>query len=253
MEKLLSKIKSKDPIFREVAVFVESKDLQSLPNMSHLATILLDCIENYQPLELFPVVDLLRLLVQNPRASALILEAPQNLVGALFTNLLTSNVNRPFQLSLVTLQALCNLFSTPLFPPILCTDLASEAVHLMTRELASSNESVRLAATSLAFNISSYLKYEPNPRQKLDGPRLDLFAALLYAVEQEIQSTEVLKGQIYALAMLYYCTDDNEIIELVNVLGAVEMLKAKTQLAVVKDSKNGITGMCKELILLFES
>ena len=133
----------------------------------------------------------------------------------------------------------CNLFTSPLFASQLLSkpSLATPLSHLVTSSLLdTSHAPIRVAASSLAFNIAAR-----NHVQRLDGKddllasdtQVELLASLIEAVGREEESKEGMKGLLLAIGLLAYAApvggEVREVCELLEAKGVVEGKKGVEQ------------------------
>jgi hypothetical protein len=201
--------------------------------------------------ELFALVDLYRLALADSRVSGYFAEEDMRtgLVLKLISKINTLDETCPYSLRIVTLQAACNLFTTPLFPPKLLGDpiLRSPLISLVASSLLDSTHAhVRVAATSLAFNIASW-----NHRQRLqqeadlldESSQVELAASLIEALDRET-SSDGLKGLVLALGLLAYGKrEDGELKEVLQAMGTCDIVRGKK----IEGSKGLIDEVAKVL------
>jgi len=181
----------------------------------------------------------------------------------------TDSTTTPYSLRLVSLQALCNLFVSPLFPPHLLSQPLSSLLSLTITNslLDAEHPQIRVAASSLAFNIASYNQKHRTQSSSFssqhtasDGSeekegellssddQVQLTACLVEAIERETESHEVFRGCILALALLVYgARMDGEVIELVTLLQAGEVVMKKGKTGDKKLLGDDGVRLCKEV------
>ncbi|CAG8414237.1 unnamed protein product [Penicillium salamii] len=190
----------------------------------------------------FAVVDLIRLVLLDPRASGYFAEEAGHatlltLLAPLAQDELSSS---PYNLRIVALQLACNLFSTPLYPAQLTTSsspLRAACLSLATNSLLDSHASLRVVAASFAYNLAAFNhnarfggKDDPLP----EGDQVELSASLLEAVSREDQSTEALHGLLYALGLFVYeAPMDGSLVDLCRAMGVAETLSEKMNVQAV--------------------
>lgn len=158
-------------------------------------------------------------------------------------------VECPYALRLVTLQMACNLFSSPLYAnEILSPAAPAEALRSPLTQLVSTSflddahNNVRVAASSLLFNIASANSLR---RRRLrssgadaaaadalpDSDQVELAASVLEAISQESASAEALQGMLLALGYLVYLVplEDSELVDLLRTMDAQDMVLAKAK------------------------
>ncbi|KAI5811079.1 PPPDE putative peptidase domain-containing protein [Peziza echinospora] len=208
--------------------------------------------------KIFPVVDIFRATLVDQRVSSYFTEEVQrhhnqaassaenigearSIVHLLLT-LSTTPVSEdgkageggiPYQLRLVTLQALANLFSTPLFPPSSQKPdpTTSSIPTLLTNSITSSlldssHKSVRHAAATLAFNLALHVqKLRSTQALEILAPAdiLDLTLAIGEAIGRETEEDGWggVKALVCALGLLVYSVPREEGEEVLETLGAV--------------------------------
>ncbi|CAG8155709.1 unnamed protein product [Penicillium salamii] len=252
LDKLLQKL----PVaFKEgsgVAEVIEFVRLQSsgntsaadirVPDLHTFATTLNSVYSTLPGDSHFAVVDLIRLLLLDPRASGYFAEEAGHatlltLLAPLAQDDLSSS---PYNLRIVALQLACNLFSTPLYPAQLTTSsspLRAACLSLATNSLLDSHASLRVVAASFAYNLAAFNhnarfggKDDPLPEED----QVELSASLLEAVSREDQSTEALHGLLYALGLFVYeAPMDGSLVDLCRAMGVAETLSEKMNVQAV--------------------
>ncbi|CAG8925596.1 unnamed protein product [Penicillium salamii] len=252
LDKLLQKL----PVaFKEgsgVAEVIEFVRLQSsgntsaadirVPNLHTFATTLNSVYSILPGDSHFAVVDLIRLLLLDPRASGYFAEEVGHatlltLLAPLAQDDLSSS---PYNLRIVALQLACNLFSAPLYPAQLTTSsspLRAACLGLATNSLLDSHASLRVVAASFAYNLAAFNhnarfggKDDPLPEED----QVELSASLLEAISREDQSTEALHGLLYALGLFVYeAPMDGSLVDLCRAMGVAETLSEKMNVQAV--------------------
>lgn len=229
MDKLIARMgeEGNNESITQLRQFVETRGtlgareapLPSLPSISHQ---LLASLETPLPPKLFPMVDLLRLALVDPRVSGYFAEEQDHVT----TSKILSYVNTlgddcPYNLRIVTVHMACNLFTSQLFPPRLLSipALCEPLVHLVTASLLdTSHAPVRVAAASLALNMAAFnhlQRLEAKPDLLAESVQVELVASLLEAVAREQESKEGLNGLVLALGLLAYeAPVDGEVLDL---------------------------------------
>lgn len=164
----------------------------------------------------------------------------------------TTHPSTPYSLRLVTLQAACNLFTTPLFAAHLTTtSLSTPLTALITSSLLdNAHTSSRVAASSLVFNLATYTQKQRSvhAQEVLDGVTVDIIASAVEALKSETESKEVVRGLVLSLALLCYCSPmGGEVADLVKVLEAGTVVRKKIGEGL------GEKGLCEEVARLLES
>jgi thiol-disulfide isomerase/thioredoxin len=245
LSKLLAKMgdTAKNPAVQGVWTFIETRRSQgaaeaSLPNMTAFAAFLRQSTTTLPPELLFPLVDLLRCGLVDPRFSGFFAEENANdqTIVSILEHVNSLSDQCPYPLRLVALQTACNLFSTPLYPDrILGHDkLRSAVTNLIAGSfLDESHGSVRVAAASLFYNVAL-----ANSGKRRDGPgdglpesdQIELAAAVLEAISQENESVEALEGMLLALGYLVYlCPLDGDLADLLRTMEAGDTILAKKE------------------------
>ena len=182
---------------------------------------------------MFTIVDVLRLGMVDPRFSGYYAEEKDHKTIAPLISYVNSLKDCPYSLRLVTLQMACNLFSSPLYPEhiLSCPQLAQPIVQLITTSLLDDkNYTVRVAAASLSFNLSTANnRMRKEHREALpEGEQIELAASLLEAISVEEASPDALRGFLLAFGYLVYCTPkDGEIRDLLKSMDAQGTVLAK--------------------------
>lgn len=187
---------------------------------------------------MFTVVDLFRCALVDPRVSGYFAEESghKTIVTLLeFAN--SRGTNCPYALRLVTLQMACNLFSSPLYPQQILSQpvLRNPITQLVsTSFLDDSHNNVRVAASSLLFNIaaanSKKRRASPSEETLPESDQVELAASVLEAITQETSSSEALHGMLLALGFLVYCAPlDGELVDLLRTMDAEDTILAKTK------------------------
>ncbi|KAI5790149.1 PPPDE putative peptidase domain-containing protein [Geopyxis carbonaria] len=223
-----------------------------VPDLTRWAVFMRECYAKETPAVLFPLVDLFRASLADARVSGWFAEEKDHeTIAALLS--LGAAADTPYSLRLVTVQAACNLFTTPLFPDaLLSTALASSLLDLLTTSLLDKAHShLRVAASSLAFNIATHVQRRRSQenREVLAEDRLtELVASVTEALKCEDESKEVVKGLVLTLALGVYCAPvGGEVVELLKVLEAGKVVRAKGGVKGLGDR-----GLCSEVATLLE-
>ncbi|KAJ5120314.1 uncharacterized protein N7515_009702 [Penicillium bovifimosum] len=188
----------------------------------------------------FAVVDLVRLLLLDPRISGYFAEEAQH--TTLLTLLAPTDLpSCPYNLRIVALQLACNLFSTPLYPEQLTSSsspLRKTCLGLATNSLLDSHASLRVVAASFAYNLAAYnhnARFNGRPDPLSEEDQVELTASLLEAVAREDQSVEALHGLLYALGLIVYeAPMDGALIDLCRAMGVTEDISAKMKIEAVQ-------------------
>ena len=230
-----------DPSVKALKIFINHRQSSGaaeapLPNLKSISIFVVTFIKSSPPESLFPLVDLLRLALVDPRISGYFAEEPDHhTVLSIFSSVISRGEGCPYTLRIVTLQMACNLFTSPLYPPQLLTNpnLTTPLIQLVTSSLLdTTNAPIRVSAASLAFNIAAF-----NHQRRLDGEedllaenlQVELLASLLEAIEREKESKDSLRGLLSAVGLLVYgAARSGEVVDMCEALGAKKMIAEKT-------------------------
>lgn len=242
LDKLMAKIgdPAKDHSVEGVRQFIEDAARGGaagvhLPDMKCFGEFLRKAVAQFQPEIMFPVVDLLRIAMADPRFSGYFAADDEATIVSIFAYV-NNQKACPYSLRLVALQTACNLFSSPLFPPHILGDETFTAllVQLITTSLLDdTHHSVRVAAASLAFNIAAAnSKFRVEERREClpEADQVELAASLLEAISVEEKSPEGLKGFLLALGYLVFCLPrGSELVDLLKATDAQSTILGKTK------------------------
>lgn len=241
MPKLLAKMgdAAKAPAVLSVKQFLEARAQAGaaqavLPDLVQFASFLRSSTQSL-PLEtMFPVVDLFRCTLVDPRVSSCFAEEKGHETVTSILSLVNINSDCPYALRLVTLQMVCNLFSSPLYEDQILHDevLRGPLVQLITSSfLDGGHGNVRVAASSLMFNValaSAKARGRASGQGLPEGDQIELVASVLEAIAQEQASFEALQGMLLALGHLVYRAPlDGELADLLRTMEANETILAK--------------------------
>jgi desumoylating isopeptidase 1 len=240
LPKLLAKMgtAAQDPAVQSTKHFIETRAASGaaaaiLPDMQQLSSFLQRSAASLTPDVLFSVVDLFRCALVDPRVSAYFAEEKEHQTVIKILEAVNNNEACPYALRLVTLQLACNLFSTPLYSdPVLHNDgLRSSLTQLIsTSFLDDSHNNVRVAASSLLFNLSLINGHARRRGAEglPEGDQIELAASVLEAISQEEGSPEALQGMLLALGFLVYCSPfDGELADLLRTMDAEDTILGK--------------------------
>ncbi|ESZ99386.1 hypothetical protein SBOR_0256 [Sclerotinia borealis F-4128] len=181
-----------------------------LPDLDAFSWFLREAPSNLPTEIMFPIVDLLRCALVDPRLSGYYAEEKSHKTIAPLFTYVDSLKDCPYSLRLVALQAACNLFTSPLYPQHIlgCPTLTHPLVELITTSLLDdAHHNVRVAAASLAFNMAfanSSLRIEDHKEVLPESEQIELAASLLEAIQEEKESPEALKGYLLAFGHLVF-------------------------------------------------
>ncbi|KAJ5943272.1 hypothetical protein N7516_003440 [Penicillium verrucosum] len=253
LEKLLQKLPDTFKDGQGVAQVIEFVKLRHsttgpvadirVPDLHTFATTLTSTYSTLPSGSHFAVVDLVRLLLLDPRASGYFAEEAQHatlltLLAPLSQDDLSSC---PYNLRIVALQLSCNLFSTPLYPEQLTSSsspLRETCLRLATNSLLDSQTSLRVVAASFAYNLASFnhnARFDGKPDPLSEEDQVELTASLLEAVSREDESVESLHGLLFALGLLVYeAPMDGSLIDLCRAMGVAETISGKMKIEAVQ-------------------
>ncbi|EWC48556.1 hypothetical protein DRE_01778 [Drechslerella stenobrocha 248] len=231
-----------------------------VPDLHSWSALLQSSFKDLPPETLFPLVDIFRLSLADPRVSALYAEEQDHVTIKALLETALSEEKGIYEVRLVTLHALCNLFSTPLFPPhLVVAPLISLVIALVTSCLLDeTHPQLRVAAAALIFNLATYnqkIRSTSSPASVSDrvdalsdDDQIQLLATVVEAVDREKESAEALRGLILSLGLIVYGAKvDGEVLELVGVLEAARILGEKGKTADKKVLGDDGARLCKEV------
>jgi hypothetical protein len=207
--------------------------------MTAFAALLRTSTTTLSPDLLFPLVDLLRCGLIDPRFSGFFAEEndQDSTLVSILTHVNSLSDSCPYPLRLVALQTACNLFSTHLYPDRILThdNLRSAVTSLVSSSfLDETHGSVRVAAASLLYNVAL-----ANSKKRRDGPgdglpesdQIELAAAALEAISQEGKSAEALEGMLSALGhLVYMCPLEGDLADLLRTMDAAQTVLGKKEM-----------------------
>ncbi|KAK7203411.1 PPPDE putative peptidase domain-containing protein [Myxozyma melibiosi] len=226
LDKIVAKLAGagiNDPIISHIADFVRLRSTEGareapVPDLSAWAAFVqksLASSESGSGENLFPIIDLFRIAAVDVRVGSWFAEEHDlNTIKVVID--FSSRDESPFQVRLVTLQLLCNLFSSPLFAPLLISKLGGSLAQLAAKSLLDDHVNVRLAASSLAFNIVAYgqKRRASDSEEVLLGQDIgiELIVALIEGIGREEESGPTLGRLLLSLGLIFYCAPlDKEI------------------------------------------
>lgn len=271
LEKLLAKLGplQNDPAVIALKTFVTKR--QSLgpsenpvPSLPSISTFLLHSVKTLDPPSLFPLIDLFRLALVDPRISSYYAEEPSHLtIQTILSSVSALDSECPYQLRITTLQLCCNLFSSSLFPRQLLSNpaLSTPIINLLASSLLDPKFlALRISAASTAYNLVASNHYHSRLESKSDLlpelAQVELMAALLEALRTGAVSREggMTRDEVRVLLLtigllLYAAPREGELVDLCSALDAKEVLRAVKRLEVVEKEK-GIGEVLKQVELL---
>ncbi|KAI1772941.1 P-loop containing nucleoside triphosphate hydrolase protein [Hypoxylon cercidicola] len=240
LPKLLAKIGSKanDPSVQGVKHFIETRSAEgpaqaTLPDLPAFSTFLRAAVTDIPTDALFTVVDLFRCALVDPRLSGYFAEEHDHKTVITLLDAVNKESECPYALRLVTLQMACNLFSSHLYvDPILGHEpLRSAVTQLLSSSfLDDSHSNVRVAASSLLFNVASANCHKREEAGDVipESDQIELAASVLEAISQEDDSSDALHGMLLALGYLAYCMpEEGDLIDLLRSMDAQGTVLAK--------------------------
>ena len=262
IDKLVAKLGSysNDPTVTSLKNFIAARQTSfaanaPLPSLPSISAFIQNAVKTIPEASLFPIVDLFRLALVDPRVAGYYAEESAHAtVLAVLSTVNSSAESCPYTLRIVTVQMACNLFTSPLFSSQLLANptLATPLIHLVaTSLLDTSHSQIRVAASSLAFNIAAR-----NHIQRLDGKddllsvdtQVELLASLIEAAGKEEESKEGLKGLLLAIGLLAYeAPKDGEVAEV------CQLLEARRTVGEKKGFDKELEGLVKEVELVVTS
>ncbi|TQS37451.1 hypothetical protein Golomagni_02071 [Golovinomyces magnicellulatus] len=244
----LAKLKKKlglleeDSVVHEILEFISSgtngKEINVPPStIEAFGKFLCSAPSKFSLEIIFVAVDLFRICIASPKFSAYFAKEKDQLTVTSLITFVNSIKDCPYSLRLVTLQLSCNLFTNKIYHQHIlgCTPLSELTMQLLTTNLLDDkNKNVRVAAASLAFNITAAnQRVRSDTKQDLlsETTKIELAASLLEAIRNEEQSTEAIKGFLLSLANLVFrsCTT-GELADLLKSMEAQSIVLSKQKL-----------------------
>ena len=260
IEKLVAKMgpSGSDPAVNALKDFVTARQRSGamdapLPSLPDLSAFILESVQTLPIENLFPLIDLFRAALVDTRFSGYFAEDPSSTILSILTKVIELDFSCPYTLRIVTLQMVCNLFTSPLFPPKLLADhvLSTPLIQLVTSSLLDTEHPpIRVAAASLAFNIAA-----ANHRRRIaeqedlvpESSQVELMASLLEAMRKERESKDGARGLLLAVGLLKYAAPkDGELSDLCGALGAGEIV------AEAKGAHSELKELAKEVELVMK-
>ncbi|CAF9934078.1 MAG: hypothetical protein ALECFALPRED_005840 [Alectoria fallacina] len=234
IEKLIAKMgpSGSNPAVGTLKEFITTRQQSGaveapLPNLPAITTFISKSFQTLPPESLFPIVDLFRLALVDPRVSGYYAEDASEIVFRILNTVNRLDMSCPYQLRIVTLHMACNLFTSQLFPIklFLKPTYSAPLFQLVTSSLLDNEHPpVRVAASSLAFNMAA-----SNHQQRMEGnadflpesSQVELVASLLEAMGRERESKDGMRGLLLAVGLLKYMTaKGGEVDDLCEAVGA---------------------------------
>ncbi|KAL8713444.1 MAG: hypothetical protein Q9225_006770 [Loekoesia sp. 1 TL-2023] len=206
-----------------------------LPSLPVVTSFVVQSIESTPLDSLFPVIDLLRCALVDPRVSGfLAAEHSHSTVIKILSKPTALGEQCPYSLRIVTLQLACNLFSSSILATQLLQDpnLCNPLVQLIISSLHNNDHPpVRVAVASLAFNMAAcnhVRRLDERGDLMLESFQVELMASLLEFISLETENKDSIRGLLTAIGLLAYGAPiQGELLELCKALGAKETVHAK--------------------------
>lgn len=260
LDKLIAKMgpSGSDPAVTALKHFVTARQQSGavdapLPALPDFSAFVFKSIGTMPPELLFPVIDLFRVALIDPRLSGYFAQDTSQTVLAILTKVSGLGESCPHNLRIVTVQMACNLFTSSMFPPKLLSDSNSliPLLHLVTTSLLDIDHSpVRVSAASLAFNIAAanHLRRLSEEEDLLpESSQVELVAGLLEAIGKERESKEGLSGLLLAVGLIKYAAPKGgEVDDLCEAVGAKDIV------AEAKGAFQEINELAKEVELVMK-
>lgn len=209
----------------------------------------------------FAIIDLVRVSAVDPRVSSyLAAETDLRTLQTLIPEA-TSFSQAPYALSSVTLQLLCNLFSSSVFQDLLHSHSSGHNLlplfdRVISQSLLNSHSNTRTLAAALLYNLTAFTH-----NQHIDTPSRisdsnfdpttqipETEAALVQALTDQVSDKTTLHSLLLALGMMLYClplkplaSNSNEsisessLLDLCTAMDLRQTLKEKRKLAAFRD------------------
>lgn len=233
----------------------------TLPDMPLLGNFFRSSIQTL-PLEvLFASYDLMRLVVADPRASGYFAQEEGSPTFLAMLNHINGLQDCPYNLKLVSIHLSCNMFNSPVFEHLLHSSekVASALVTLISNNLLDkAHANLRVAATSLAYNVTTALfkRRTQQPRTSntdttgfSENLQVELAASLIEALSAEEEGAEAIKGAVMSLGRLaYHAAHDSEVLDLYRAMDVSNVVLESVKLA-SKDDRPLISEVAKELLV----
>ena len=246
LEKLMGKMgeASRDQSVQAVKNFVvirntEGSNEAPVPDLEAFGLFLQRVTMEMPEDVMFTVVDLLRTALVDSRVSGFFAEEGdehRTLRTVLDYVNQPASGDRPYALRLVTLQMLCNMFTSSLFATYTLADasLVSRIVHLENASLSdAAHENVRISAASLSLNIALAVhtqRADGNDPTLAEADQLQLAVALVDAITSEHQSVDALKRNLLALGFLVYCAPmEGDLLDYVKAADVATLVKKQAK------------------------
>ncbi|KAK4645661.1 hypothetical protein QC761_203450 [Podospora bellae-mahoneyi] len=249
LAKLLAKLPaetSSNPSVRDMKRFLETRAAEgpaeaTLPNIPGFLSFINDSLAKIEADKLFPLIDLLRCALVDPRVSSVLAEEQDCKTVLSILRLVNNAVEScscPYPLRLVTVQMSCNLFSSHLHEDAI---LSHQALRHAITELTtacfreSETATLRVSSAGLLYNLAlaNSKKRRAGPGDALPGEeQAALAGSVLEAIGGERESAEALEGMLNALGLLVYLLPQEgeemgEMEQLLVIMEAGDVVKGK--------------------------
>lgn len=256
LDKLVQKLQPhhEDPRLKSMIAFITARSSSTTPTSPAADVALPDALPTFAsylqstfhalpPENHFALVDLARLLFLDTRVSSFFAEEPNHTTLLTLLSPSTTLSSCPYNLRIVTLQLICNLFSSPLYLDHLTTNttannnkLHTTVLTLTTSSLLDPHPNLRTVAASLAYNLAAAnhnARFAGLPDKLTEEEQVELTASLVEAIAQEEESAEALHGLLFALGLLVYeAPADGAVVDLCRAMGIAETVRAKAEMRV---------------------
>jgi hypothetical protein len=141
----------------------------------------------------------------------------------------------PYAIRVVTIQAMCNLFSSTIFSQkLLSAELIQHVINLIAIfVLDNEHKNIRVSTSALSVLISIYIQRErsTNNREVLRNEVLvELAVCIMEGLKEEKESLDAMDSLTLSLALIYYShPSGSELKDLFAALEVGETLKEKIQ------------------------
>ncbi|KAI5854596.1 PPPDE putative peptidase domain-containing protein [Tricharina praecox] len=241
LEKVASKLGpiAADPAVSSLIDFLRHRASEGavnapIPDEPRWSVFLQNSIATLPEDTLFPLVDLLRASLVDPRVSGWFAEEKGHATIKTLLDYVTTHDDAPYSLKLVTTQSLCNLFTSPLFLRHLTTPpLSTLLISVITSFLLEpAHATLRVAAGNLAFLLASHVQQARSTRSEEVLSEEELVELAAAAIEG-LKGADESEGRLLALslAMLLYCAPMEGTKDLAAALGAGEVLDTRRKAA----------------------
>lgn len=224
-----------------------------LPSLPSISSFLIKSIQTLDPAALFPIMDLFRLALVDPRISGYFAEEPSHTtVVTCLSSVTALGEDCPYPLRIVTIQLASNLFTTPLFPPHLLSDpkLSTPLIQLLTSSLLDpKHPPLRVSAASVAYNMAAFnhvQRLHSKPDLLPESAQVELMAGLLEALgKEERGGKDEIRGLLLAAGLLAYASPrGGEMMDLCEALGARGVVEG------VQGQFDELTALAKEVAMV---